>query len=264
MISALFIYPIKSMAGISLSSMAFDALGAEYDRRYMLVDKSGQFISQRKYSQLALASITYEIDCWGVSIPQYGEKQLPKKGELQNEVAVQVWGDNFKAFDQGDIWAQWFSHWLGEEVRLVFIAEEKRRRIDVNYCEEERYVGFADGFPLLLCNEASLQALNTELEKTITIDRFRPNIVVSAKTMKAYEEDSWKTLAAENNAFDIVKPCSRCVIPTINIKTGETEKAVWQALSNKRKFDDGQVYFGQNIIHRSINSIAVGEEVRFS
>jgi uncharacterized protein YcbX len=256
-ISKLYIYPIKSCAAIAVNTMPLDTQGAANDRRYMLVDESGQFITQRQYSRLVFVNVEAHQQGWLITLPDIGVKILPLHGVVNQSIRVKVWSDTFDAYDQGDEWADFFSSFLGKKVRLVFSHSNTERRIDPHYCKTARPVSFADGFPLLLTNESSLAVLNERLENPVDMLRFRPNIVV--KGAAAFAENAWETLHAPHIQLSVVKPCSRCVIPTINPHTAKKEPAVWQALEAFCKGDDGKVYFGQNVIHKSTGILTVGD-----
>ena len=259
-ISQLMIYPIKSLAGVALDVMPMDALGAQYDRRYMLVDAQGQFVTQRHYPEMALAQITACEGGWMIRLPHEEARFLPHEGRCEQACSVTVWRDTVQAFDQGDAWATGFSEWLGVPLRLVYLPTENVRRIDVDFCPEPRFVGFSDGFPLLLANAASLAAVNDVLSQPITMQRFRPNIVVHGA--KAFAEDDWQSvITAQGQCLQLVKPCSRCVIPTIDPLTAIRQPAVWQALKKLRQAEDGNIYFGQNAIAQTMTALTVGQSL---
>ncbi len=258
-ISSLYLYPIKSCTGIAVDSLSLDILGAANDRRYMLVDENGNFITQRQHAELIHVDVAIHVMGWMITLPNVGAKILPLQGIVLKIMTVNVWSDTFSAYDQGDDWAGFFSQFLGKKVRLVFCHLNTARKIDSEYCKTERAVSFADGFPLLMCNENSLQALNNELESPIDMQRFRPNIVITGAS--AFAEIEWETLDAGNLELAVVKPCSRCVIPTINPQTAKKEPAVWQGLIKLCKGEDGKVYFGQNLIHQANGILKLGDEL---
>lgn len=286
-IQQLFIYPIKSLAGISLEKMAFDALGAQYDRRYMLVNNKGDFITQRQFPKLCLIDVKSTEGGWLVTLPDQpaiedaknhqGQTQmfLPYEGSTEVKCVVSIWSECVDAFDQGKEWANFFTQYLGYGVNLVYLPADATREIDRTYSPNQRYVGFADGFPLLLITNASMHALNQNVEGggKLEVNRFRPNIVISG-VRSAYAEDQWSQIVmkshdnlmenindALNNHFLVVKPCSRCAIPTIDPETSIRQPHVWKALADTRKRADGQVYFGQNIIHQNNGAVFVGQEL---
>lgn len=282
-INQLTIYPVKSLAGVSLKTMQFDELGAKYDRRYMLVNDVGDFITQRQFPRLCLLNVTAVDGGWIVSLAgqivdeaiaksnNLLQMFLPYTGHVSNKLSVNVWSDQVEAFEQGEAWQKFFSDYLGAPVRLVYLPSNATRRIDESYCPKQQFVSFADGFPLLLITDASLLALSEYVDglDSLDVSRFRPNIVISG-VEAAYVEDEWKHVVAQgeggssraesgSNHFLVVKPCSRCVIPTINPETAERQPQVWKALAKTRKFDDGNVYFGQNLIQQNNAAIHLGQ-----
>ena len=153
---------------------------------------------------------------------------------------------------------QWFSERLKRSCRLVYMADVTRRLVDKAYAKQNETVSFADGFPLLLTTDASLQSFNQHLSRPIDMVRFRPNVVISGSL--PWEEDQWQAIRIGNLEFDISKPCSRCVIPTINSSTMQKESEVFQVLRDYRE-KNGEVFFGQNLLPRGIGKISVGDEV---
>ena len=260
-IERLCIYPIKSLPGIDVEVMHFDALGAVHDRRYMLVDEKGVFVSQRTFAQLCLMHLSATEGGWLLQNPDSGtEKFLAYNGSQEHILSVQLWSDTVIAYDQGDEWAAFFSEFLQHSVRLVYLPVDSLRPIDPDYCSDaHRHVGFADGFPLLLTSTASLAALNRQLTAPIDVARFRPNIHVSGA--EAFAERHWQALRDDASAalFSVVKPCSRCVIPTINPATAKKEAEVWKVLKSLCAEEDGNIYFGQNIIHHHYHALQLGQ-----
>ncbi len=325
-ISRLFIYPIKSLGGIELDALSFDALGPELDRRYMLVSASGKFISQRSHPTLSqiklepVCSVEYEgldhkarpkpklsnkvIEGFDVYIPGYDAIYLRANG-LEIHAApskcslaqVQVWSDQFNAYLLEHDLAKAVSQYLDEDVQLAFIPKEIEqekdkdknknvRPVDEHFTQEgyEDQVGFADGFPSLLCYEESLHTLNQWIQsqaseqgyehEEITIERFRPNIVLKQSSKlrgqklekySAFAENNWQGIEAATMRLALVKPCSRCVMPTIQPETSKKQPLVFKGLKALNAWG-GEVFFGQNALHQSraddsIKQLMVGESV---
>lgn len=263
-ISQLYIYPVKSLPGLAVSKLPLDRLGAVDDRRYMLVDEAGKFVSQRQHANLALVNMQEHAEGWLIAFPNGESRVLKREGDMDVPVEVTIWNDTCPAFDQGDKWAEWFSAGLGKSIRLVYTPKEISRRIDPDYCIQDRYVSFVDGYPLMITSESSLAKINQHLEQPITMQRFRPSIVV--KGSEAFAEDDWQLLVLSNNKLpnnelSLVKPCARCVIPTINLETAQKEKVVWQILQKLRQAENGKIYFGQNTIHQYEGVLHIGEEL---
>ncbi len=258
-IAELAVYPVKSLRGISLPRMTFDAFGPAGDRRYVVVDRKGRFVTQRDYSKMALVQVAVCGDALNFSAPSMPAFALtPRIASDTLRRDVIVWRDTVSASDMGDEVASWLSSYLGTEVRLCFMPEDSVRAVDPQYGRAGDRVSFADGFPVLLIGAASLEALNHALPQPITSARFRPNIVVAGA--EPYAEDSWRRIRVGAIEFDVVKPCSRCVIPSIDLDTAQRQAVVAQTLARLRRRDNA-VYFGQNLIARGCGEIAVGDEV---
>ncbi|MGK0291604.1 MAG: hypothetical protein ACI86H_003073, partial [bacterium] len=245
-VSQLYVYPIKSAQGIALTEAIVGKKGFQYDRRWMLVDENGSFLSQRKYPQMASLEVQFAGEGLSVSAPNMSSLLIPFEPMTKELLDVQVWDDIVSAVIVGNDSNVWFSKFLGIKSQLVFFPEEEFRQVDQEYAEPQHGTGFSDGFPFLLISEASLDDLNSRLEEPVTMERFRPNIVVQG--CNAFEEDFWKEVQIGNITFSVVKPCSRCIITTLDPKTGKKiGKEPLKTLSSYRKVKS-QVYFGQNIV----------------
>lgn len=260
-VNSIHIYPIKSLGGVSLQSSSVHWRGLEFDRRWMLVDKDGKFITQRKYPKLTLFSIKVFDDHLLVSSKQGGDSFsipfIPNGAKL----SVKVWDDSVNAVEVAKEVSDWFSLQLEEHVKLVYMPDDSKRLIDTKYASNSELVNFADGYPLLLANSASLDDLNDRLEKEIYIDRFRPNIVVGGTF--PFEEDEWKNISIGDSAIEVVKKCARCVMVNIDPSTSKKSKDVLQVLSTYRN-KNNKVYFGVNALIHKTGIIKVGDELIFS
>lgn len=259
-VSQLFYYPVKSLGAVAATDIQITSWGPHRDRRMMLVDQSGKFVTQRQCNDMALFRTLDD-----------GQTLLFEKGaatfELtwptletseQAEKTVQVWNDEVLANLVSQAASDWFSDQLKKEVSLVYMPESTERQVDLEYAQAGDKTGFSDGFPFLITTEASLEFLQKELPFDLSINRFRPNIVVSGST--PFAEDEWKRIVINGIEFDVVKPCSRCVIPSLNPETAERQPEVMKVLVKHRK-QGNKVYFGQNLIHRGQGKIAVGDQV---
>lgn len=265
-LSEINIYPLKSGRGISLSSSELTRRGLLSDRRWMLVDESNKFVTQRQYSKMCLISASPSMDKISFSydgewahvdnIEENLDVVISSKSELRR---VQVWQDAVEAFDCGDEAADWFSKILNTSVRLVFQSDSHLRTVDQAFGKTGDLVSFADGFPILLISQASLDVLNERLGSQFLMNRFRPNLVVSG--CEAHAEDNWKRIRINSVEFEVVKPCSRCVIPSIEPNTGVKNSDILLELAKYRKGEDGKIYFGQNLIHQSLGTLALGDKV---
>lgn len=257
-VTALSIYPVKSLGEQTLQSAIVEARGLRGDRRLMLVDGDGKFITQRQHARLCLISAGWVDTALRLS---HGDETLtltPQQGDAGlGRVTVKVWNDDVSAIDLGDAAAAMLSRWAGHAVRLVYMPDDCVRRVDANYGDAGDMVSFADGFPVLLIGQASLDQFNGHLQTPITMLHLRPNIVFDGAA--AFAEDGWKQIRIGEVIFDVVKPCSRCVVPSIIPATGEKRTDVSRALAAQRRGADGKTYFGQNLIARGSGSIHLGD-----
>ncbi|MES9963194.1 MAG: MOSC domain-containing protein [Candidatus Sedimenticola sp. 20ELBAFRAG] len=257
-LSGIFFYPVKSFAGIALNSAPVVARGISCDRRWMVVGADGDFMTQRNHPRMAL--IRVELIPGGVRLQAPGMSSLDVERVAGGgvEIEVQVWGDHCNARLADESAAQWLTGYLGTDARLVFLPDSNSRQVDLDYAKEGDQVGFADAFPFLLISEASLGDLNSRLEHPLPMNRFRPNLVVSG--CEPYEEDSWRLIRIGDIAFRVVKPCSRCAVPTTDQATAERGVEPLRTLATYRQRGN-KVYFGQNLVHDGVGEIRTGLSV---
>jgi len=259
-VQSLFIYPVKSLAGIEVSSFELDEFGPAGDRRWMLVNDEEQFITQRQLPVLANVATRLGPEGVEIGIPGQGDFVL-KPGN--GRTVVKVWRDTVDAVTGPEAADAAISRYVGQSLRFVHMPDESFRRIDPVRVSENRRVGFADGFPLLITNQASLDELNSRLANAVDMRRFRPNLVISGA--EAWSEDGWKSIAVGETRFVVAKPCSRCVMTTVDPDTGlkDPDTEPLRTLSRYRKTGDG-VIFGQNVVHQSGGRLSVGDAVVIS
>ena len=259
-IARLFVYPVKSCAGIEVQQALLTETGLDLDRAWMVVDAQGMFLTQRSLPRMALIRPQLKSD----------EMVLRAPGMLALHVAIDaveapatvtVWRDTVPAWDMGPVAAQWFSDFLGQPCRLVRFDPEHRRLSSLEWTGGVEVPNqFADGFPLLVTSEASLQDLNARLaaegHPAVGMERFRPNVVLAG--VDAHDEDRVDMIHVEGDGTtDIhlqpVKPCARCPIPDIDPATAESHPSVSDTLRTYRqdKRLDGAITFGMNAIVRS-------------
>ncbi|ROS00317.1 hypothetical protein EDC56_2963 [Sinobacterium caligoides] len=255
-VSELYIHPVKSLRGIAVDSIELDKFGAKYDRRWMVVDPDGQFITQRQHSEMTKISTAIE-DGQLTLRDDNGEIQVAE-ANANVEMQVKVWGDTVIAQDCGDEVAQWLEQRLAVVCRLVYIADHIDRIVAPAYSDGQQTVGFADGFPLMVISQASLDDLNGRLEEKVTMSRFRPNIVVGG--CEPFAEDSWSSLKHERVNFTVAKPCSRCSIPSLDPLTGERHATLNRVLASYRRRDRA-IYFGQNLTFDALTKIQRGDRL---
>jgi uncharacterized protein len=247
-IAALHYYPVKSARGIDLERALLTRAGFEDDRRWMLITPAGRFITQREVPRLALIAPRLLPDALVLEAPPLPPISIPlsRRGPRR---AVTVWRDHCEAFDEGDEVAGWLQRFLDRDCRLVRFDPAHRRlseRVWTGAYEAE--TRFADGFPILALNAASLMELNGRLAAPLPMNRFRPNIVLEG--LAPYDEDRIDELSGDGVRLKLVKPCTRCRITVTNQDTGEVEGE--EPLSTLRSYrydaDLRGVCFGQNAI----------------
>ena len=254
-ISRLFVYPVKSCAGVEVTQALLTEAGLDLDRAWMVVDEKGDFVSQRELPRMAL--VRPQLKHYEVILRAPGMLALHLDIEgVEAPVRVRVWDDEVGAFDMGDVAAQWFSDFLGKKLRLVRFDPEHRRLSDMTWTQGvESPNQFSDGFALLAVSEASLAELNRRLagagHAAVGMERFRPNIVLAG--LEAHDEDRLDVLriAADDEVrLRPVKPCPRCPIPNIDPATAQSSPEVSDTLQAYRRNDivGGAVTFGMNLI----------------
>ena len=255
-ISELHIYPVKSARGISLHSAQLDDRGIEFDRRWMVVDENGRFLTQRTMPRMALINVDLRSDHLSLRARGVQELAIPLRSTSTKTLRVQIWSDSLEALDSGDDAAAWFTDLLGVVSRLVRMPEQGVRDVNPTYAPPHTPVSFADAFPVLLISQMSLDDLNSRLSEPVPMNRFRPNLVIEGGV--AYQEDSWHNVSIGSVRFRVAKPCERCMIPTVNQDTGEGGKEPIHTLSTYRA-RDSKIYFGQNLIHENRGILNVGD-----
>ena len=261
-LSALYRYPLKSARGESLTHSPLEALGLRGDRRWMLVEpESGRFLTQRLLPQMSQLGALY--DAHGgliLSAPGCADLNVALPEPEQNLRGVTVWRDSLRVPDAGDEAAAWLSGWLGKACRLVQVPQARARQVDAAYAQPGDQVAFADGFPLLLIGQASLDDLSQRVGRPLSMLRFRPNLVVSGSA--AYAEDDWRRIRIGEVEFEVAKGCSRCILTTIDPQTGERDPAR-EPLSTLKTYRqrEGEVYFGQNLLPRGAGELQLGMTV---
>ena len=261
-LSALYRYPLKSAKGEVLQQAHLDKLGLAGDRRWMLVDEaSGRFLTQR-----AVAAMSQLSALWNAT----GGLTLAAPGHSPIEVAlpvddaqlrgVTIWRDTLRVPDAGDAAAAWVSAFIGKPTRLVQVPEALARTTQAGYGKDDDKVAFADGFPLLLIGQASLDDLVQRVGRPLEMLRFRPNLVIEGS--EAFAEDSWKRIRIGDVEFRVVKPCSRCILTTIDPQTGErsADREPLATLQQYRAQADGAM-FGQNLVNDANGRLEVGMPV---
>ncbi|WP_253715985.1 MOSC domain-containing protein [Bdellovibrio bacteriovorus] len=241
-VQELHIYPIKSARGQKVKNFEMTEQGPVGDRQWMLIDDKGSFLSQRGFPKMATIETFYEPEALTVGLGKMFFK-ISTKNNFQRKATVQVWNDSFEAALEPDLYSQGIAQYLGTSCRLVRYAPYSQRRVrsndEGNWSPEVR---FADGRPLLLTSQKSLEDLNSRLSVPVPMNRFRPNIVVDGA--KAYEEDQWKKIKIGSVILSQPKASIRCVIINIDQTTGESRGPdPLKTLASYRRIERG-VSFG--------------------
>jgi uncharacterized protein YcbX len=257
-LASLTVYPIKSARGMPVAEWEVDDFGLRNDRRFMVVNQSGEFLTQRLHPRLALVTPHVEGGRLRVNAPGMPELDLPLQPEPTVVTQVTIWNDACAATWLGETAAQWFSEVLGRSCSLVHMHAQTRRPTNPVYDKTGARVSFADAFPFLIISEASLADLNRRLADPLPMNRFRPNLTVSGGD--PYQEDGWTRIRIGRLPLNVVKPCARCVITTTDQATTERGVEPLRTLATYRNIG-GQVMFGQNAVHESGGSLRIGDRV---
>lgn len=257
-LNSLHLYPIKSCRGVTVPAWDVDRFGFRHDRRWMVVDQNGRFLTQRKNPVMATIRVELRRDALEISAQGMADLQVELEPGGGDAVQVQVWDDFVDAWAPDPPADRWFSDYMQTPLRLAYMPEHVVRPVSTYWSPAGGQASFADAFPFLLIGTASLGDLNSRLEKPLPMNRFRPNLVV--ETPEPFAEDSWRRLRIAGIPFDIVKPCSRCVLPTTDQETGERGQEPIRTLARYR-LRDGSVYFGQNLVHRETGTLTNGDLV---
>ncbi|MCR5883626.1 MOSC N-terminal beta barrel domain-containing protein [Rhizobacter sp. J219] len=255
-ISALYVHPIKSCAGIGVREALLIETGLEFDRAWMVVDAYGRFLTQRELPRMALITPTLKHTEVVLRAPGMLALHLALDA-VEDPTRVTVWKDEMAAYDMGDLAAQWFTDFLGQKCRLARFDPEQKRLSNKQWTGDiDAENAFSDGYPVLVTSDASLADLNQRLAqrgaKPVEMNRFRPNIVLSG--LDAYGEDHLDEIRFDTPEGEIVlklvKPCSRCTIPSVDPATGEQGHEPGDTLGTYRADArlDGAITFAMNAV----------------
>ena len=257
-LSGLFLYPVKSLAGISVLSAELDALGLVGDRRFLVVDGAGRFLTQRTLPRMALVATALDATHLTLSTSASASIRVARASDPAAPLRpVSVWkSENLLAEDCGDDAATFLSDFLATRCRLVRLGAAFHRPILKPTARPGDVVSFADAYPLLVIGEASLADLNDRLvardSAALPMNRFRPNLVIAGAP--AFAEDTWPHLRIGAVTFRAGGPCARCILTTTDQATGERDgPEPLRTLATYRRdpADPTDVNFGQNLIHES-------------
>ncbi|MFL5495210.1 MAG: MOSC domain-containing protein [Gemmatimonadales bacterium] len=256
-LTGLTLYPIKSAAGIRVSHWEVDAFGLQHDRRWMVVDSAGNFLTQRSHPRLALVHPSTRDGALRVEAPDVPALELPLHPSSPVRTSVVVWRDRCDALWLGERPAEWFSRVLGCDCSLVYMPDDSVRPTDPIVTPRSvpsARVSFADGFPFLLISQESLDDLNGRLTTPLPMNRFRPNLVIAGG--HPFVEDELRSFQIAGIRFEVVKPCDRCAITTTDQETARRGKEPLHTLATYRRRGSA-VFFGQNVVHQGRGRLSV-------
>lgn len=254
----LYVHPIKSLRGLQLSHAQVSSSGLAFDRTFMISEPDGTFITARQYPQMVLFTPALMADGLFLTAPG-GESTAIRFSDFTPKAQpTEVWGNHFTALIAPEEINHWLSGYFQRDVQLRWLGPELTRRVKKH---PEIPLSFADGYPYLLINQASFNDLQQRCPGSIKMEQFRPNLVVTGAS--AWAEDSWQVIRVGEVIFELVKPCSRCVLTTVSAECGRKHPS-GEPLSTLQKFrtaENGDIDFGQNMIARNSGIIRVGDTI---
>ncbi|RJX68967.1 MOSC domain-containing protein [Vibrio sinensis] len=256
-LSKINVFPVKSVGGISMSTVWVEKQGLMFDRRFMVAKADGYMVTARKHPEMVTIKSNLTPDGLIFTAANKTPLRIRYSDFKLQESNATVFNDTFIAYTTTDEADDWFSDVLGQRVELLFTGEQSNRiREKVGH-----NVSFADGYPMLMISEASLEELNRRSPEHHVMDQFRPNLVVSGD--EPFIEDSWKRVRIGEVEFEFVKPCERCILTTVDVDKGEFRetKEPLNTLSQFRANERGGVFFGQNLVAKNEGMIRQGDEV---
>ena len=257
-LSGIHIYPIKSCRGVSPDAWEVDRFGLRLDRRWMVINGDGIFLTQRTHRRLALARVTVGLDHLRVETTGLPLLEVPLEPGFAAPIPIRVWNDITAGCCPCPDADRWFSRLLDEPVRLAYMPDDVFRPVDSFYAPAGGQASFADGFPFLVVGQASLDDLNHRLAVPLPMNRFRPNLVVSGAG--PFAEDGWRSIRIGPLPFEVVKPCARCVVTTTDQDTTMIGKEPLRTLATYRRVGN-DVRFGMNEVHYDTGRLAIGDPV---
>lgn len=261
-VASLHIHPVKSARAIDVGQARLLPCGLEGDRRWMIVDEAGRFLTQREEPRLALLEAVPATDGLTLSAPGLEPLALPFPADDAEQIVASIWRSKATA-RVAEAAGPWLSDWLGRSLRLVWLPDDANRPLNTAFAQGPGGVGFQDGYPVLIASTASLADLNGQLESPAPMNRFRANIVI--ETDEPWGEDAWLRLRVGETELELVKPCERCVITTTDQATGVREsREPLRTLQRVRRSADPRVtgaLFGWNAVPRAPGLIRAGDPV---
>lgn len=258
-LSQIFVYPIKSARGTAVSETHLDVAGPVQDRRWMLVDEEGVFVSQREIPRMALVHPRFEGDDLVVTATGMAPLTISSWSGEGEWIRVRIWRDHLTLPHPNQAYSDWFSAFLGRPCRLVHLPDTIARRVEPPFDGPEWRVSLADAYPLLVLAQASLDSLNEKLTIPVGIERFRPSLVISGA--EPHEEDRWRRVQIGSVQLAIVKPCARCSTTLVDPSTAEVGVEPLRTLTQYRKTPKG-VMFAQNALITNPGELRAGSTVQ--
>lgn len=243
-----------------MSEAFIEERGLQYDRRWMLIDENGTFITQRKHFELAMLQVNITDNTLRVSHKENPDNNISFAIQEQTgqAISVSIWDDQCSGIEVSKRVSAWFSEFLNMNVRLIYMPDEVKRSVDPRYATQDEIVSFADGYPCLIIGQSALDALNLMLPSPIRMDRFRPNFVFTGGA--PHVEDQFGAFKLGEVLFSAVKPCARCVLITIDQQTGDKGQEPLRTLARYRTLGK-KILFGQNLTHKGSGLIRKGDEL---
>jgi uncharacterized protein YcbX len=266
-LSALHVYPVKGLKGIDLAAARCTDRGVEHDRRWMVVDSGGEFLSQREHPKMATVWTEIADGALSLCAPDEPSVEVPLDVPAAPTMRVRVWDSECDAVPASAAADRFLSEYLGLACRLVYMPESSERFSSRRFAPEGRRVGFADAFAYLLTTEASLGDLNSRLiarsHAALPMNRFRPNLVISGNA--PYAEDGWGEIRIGEVLLRAVKPCGRCQVTTTDQATGEVKGPEPLAtLATYRESSEFGVMFGVNLVTVKTGTVRVGDALEIA
>lgn len=256
-LSQIIIYPVKGLPGIPLQEAFCEQRGLAQDRRWVIVDAKNRFISQREYPQLTQFSIAPSTSGYAIKHAN-ATIELPVSIDAGERCAITIWDDEVAALIAPTPINTWFSEQLQTKCKLCYMDTAAVRKADPGFAIHDEEVSFADGFPYLIIGEAALELLNSKLDEQLDMNRFRPNLVFAGGY--PHQEDDFKAFSIGQVHFYGVKPCSRCVVTTINQEKGTIGKEPLKTLATYRKVGS-KIKFGMNVLSKNEGTIRIGDRL---
>lgn len=253
----LYLYPVKSLGGLRVPQAQLTTRGLRHDRRWLVVDPRGQFLTQRTHPQMALLHLDYAYNGFiirHIQRPDLRPLLVPFEAEHKGTQFVTVWDDMVFAFRGLPEHDEWLTEALGQPVRLVHMPDAALRDADGGHAPG--LVSFADAYPHLLIGQASLDDLNQRLPDAVPMNRFRPNLVVSGAA--PYAEDTWYEFQLGDLTFHGIRPCARCVLTTTDQQTAQRGPEPLRTLAGYRT-QGNKVMFGMNVVGPAQGLLRVGD-----